>query len=88
MPLRTKLVEFFLPHPAVDADRDKALRVSRYFASSEYPPQLRFSIWNHDHAEAAVSLAEDEAARLAAFVAPPPMRRSSLIEQVRDSLRL
>jgi hypothetical protein len=33
-------------------------------------------------------LAEDEAARLAAFVAPPPMRRGSLIEQVRDSLRL
>ena len=82
------MVEFFMPHPSVEADRDKALRVSRYFASKEHAPQLRFSIWNVDRAEAAISLTDDEAARLASFVAPPPVPRGSLIEQLRDTLRL
>jgi hypothetical protein len=91
MPLRTKLVEFFAPHPNVDADREKALRVSRYSGSDERPPQVRFSIWNVDRAAAAVSLTNDEAARLAAFVAPPPTPpavHGSLMEQLRQSLRL
>lgn len=87
IPLRMKLVEFFAPHPNVDADREKGLRVSRYVGLGERPPQVRFSIWNVDRADAAVSLTNEEAARLAAFVSPLPAR-TSLIEQLRESLRL
>lgn len=85
-PQRTKLVEFFGPHPAVPADATKGLRVSRYFGDEDRPPQLRFSIWAGDVAAAAISLSEDEAARLAEFVAPAPPRRA-LFEQLRESLR-
>ena len=88
MPQRSKFVEFFAPHPHVPGDAGRALRVSRYFESAERPAQLRFSIWSGDSADAAVSLSEEEAARLARFVAPPPVARRHLIEQLRDSLRL
>jgi hypothetical protein len=84
---RTKLVEFFAPHPGMPGDRAKALRVSRYLESEERPAQLRFSIWEHDRAEAAVSLTEEEAARLASFVRLP-VRRRPLIAQLRETLRL
>ncbi|HWH05248.1 MAG TPA: zinc ribbon domain-containing protein [Gaiellaceae bacterium] len=87
-PLRSKLVEFFMPHPKVPGDSEKVLRVSRYAACDERPAQVRFSIWNVDRAEAVVSLTEEEAARLAAFVASPPAARASLVEQLRESLRL
>lgn len=89
-PLRTKLVEFFAPHPEIEADREKALRVSRYIASDERTRQVRLSIWNVDRAAAAISLAEEEAARLRVFLAPTQAKqagRPSLIEQLRDSLR-
>jgi hypothetical protein len=91
VPQRSKLVEFFAPHPGVPGDAGKALRVSRYFATEERPPQLRFSIWSGESADAAVSISEEEAARLAQFVAPapqaPPPRRP-LFGQLRDTLRL
>ena len=86
MPQRRKLVELFAPHPDVGADQAKALRVSRYFGDEETVPQVRFSIWNVDSAEAAVSITEDEAAKLAGFLAPPPRR--PLLDQLRDTLRL
>ena len=86
VPQRRKLVEFFAPHPEVPGDTSKALRVSRYFASDDTPPQVRFSIWDVDVAEAAVSVTEEEAARLADFLAPPARR--PLLDQLRDSLRL
>src|SRR4051794_35646227 len=73
-PQRTKLVQWFGPHPDVEADPAKALRVSRYPGDQVRPPQLRVSIWDGDTAAAALSLTEDEAARLAAFVAPPRER--------------
>lgn len=85
-PQRRKLVEFFAPHPAVEADHLKALRVSRYFGDDETVPQVRFSIWNVDSAEAAVSLSEAEAQRVAAFLLPPPKR--PLLDQLKDTLRL
>jgi hypothetical protein len=88
LPQRTKLVEFFAPHPSVPLDVHKALRVSRYFGSPSEPPQLRFSIWHDDAADAAISLTDEEAARLAAFVAPVPPPRRPLIEQLRESFRL
>jgi hypothetical protein len=86
-PQRRKLVEFFPPHPAVQADARKALRVSRYFGDETTAPQVRFSIWCVDSAEAAVSLAPDEASRVAAFLAPPAPRRQ-LLDQLRETLRL
>jgi hypothetical protein len=86
LPQRRKLVEFFAPHPGVPADALKALRVSRYFGDDETLPQVRVSIWNRDVAEAAVSVSEEEAARLAGFLAPPSRR--PLLHQLRESLRL
>jgi hypothetical protein len=85
---RSKLVEFFAPHPDVPADQHKALRVSRYFGSYDQPSQFRFSIWHGDAADAAVSLTDEEAARLGAFIAPIYSPRKPLIEQLRESLRL
>jgi hypothetical protein len=80
-------VEFFAPHPDVERDHAKALRVSRYLGDDATAPQVRFSIWNVDSAEAAVSLSEEEARRLASFLAPPAPRRQ-LIDQLRETLRL
>jgi hypothetical protein len=64
-PLRRKLVEFFPAHPR---DSGKALRVSRYVDDD---PHVRFSVWDESGcAEAAVSIDEDEAARVARFLRP------------------
>ena len=75
-PQRLKLVDFF-------RGRDhKALRVSRYLGDD---PQVRFSVWDDELvAEAAVSLEEAEAQRLAHFVlgTQPRVRRASLLEQL------
>jgi len=68
-PQRRKVVEFFRAHPS---DGDKALRVSRYLTDD---PQVRFSVWDERGvATAAVSLDEDEAERLATFLARPSPR--------------
>lgn len=68
--LRSKLVEFFRPHPLVESDAGRALRVSRYLGPSAEERHVRFSVWNEEgQAEAAVSLDEGEALRLARFVA-------------------
>ena len=72
-PQRRKLVEFFRAHPR---DEGQALRVSRYLTED---PQVRFSVWSADGvAEAALSLEEEEAARLAAFLAAPGPRPRAL----------
>ena len=69
-PLRSKLVEFFRPHPLVESDAGRALRVSRYLGPGAEERHVRFSVWNEEgQAEAAVSLDEGEALRLARFVA-------------------
>ena len=71
-PLRLKLVEFFRPHASIDADRAKALRVSRYIGPEPQDRHVRFSVWDEStprpQATAAVSLDEGEARRLAEFV--------------------
>ena len=82
-PQRLKLVEFFRPHAAIDHDRGKALRVSRYLHPLARERHVRLSVW-HDaresaRAEAAISLDEAEAWRLAEFLrssapGPPPPR--------------
>jgi hypothetical protein len=72
-PQRRKLVEFFRAHPREDG---RALRVSRYLTDD---PHVRFSVWSAEGvAEAAVSLEEDEAARLAAFLEVPGRRPRTL----------
>ncbi len=82
-PQRRKLVEFFAASSAVDSDAGKALRVSRYLREQH----VRFSVWNdHGEAEAALSLDELEAERLAAFLAPTEPERG-LVDQLRDALR-
>jgi hypothetical protein len=80
-PLRRKLVEFFR---GVDADERKALRVSRYLPER----RVRFSVWDETGtARAAVSLDEDEAARLAAYLAAPPPPRQRLLDDLRALVR-
>jgi hypothetical protein len=62
---RRKLVEFFRPHPR---DEGRALRVSRYL--DEHERQVRVSVWSAEGvAEAAISLDDEEAHRLARFLA-------------------
>jgi hypothetical protein len=65
-------VEFFLSHAAIDSDRGKALRVSRYLGVGGDPRHVRFSVWSESGvAEAAVSLDESETARLRTFLGEP-----------------
>jgi hypothetical protein len=76
-PQRSKLVEFFRAHPR---DAGKALRVSRYLTEE---PHARFSVWSADGvAEAAVSLDEAEADRLAGFLAAPAPVRPNAVERL------
>jgi hypothetical protein len=91
-PLRSKLVEFFRPHPLVEADAGRALRVSRYLGPSAEERHVRFSVWNEEGtAEAAVSLDEGEALRLARFVAgsitPPRDPRPTLVDRLLAAAR-
>ena len=69
---RAKIVEFFAGHLLVEDDPAKALRVSRYLGDTEEHRHVRFSVWSGGgttpRAEAAVSLADDEAQRLARFL--------------------
>jgi hypothetical protein len=82
-PLRLKLVEFFRGHRDIDAR--KALRVSRYITPRRH---IRFSVWLDDadgaRAQAAVSLDDEEAARLARFLddTRPPARTPTLFERL------
>jgi hypothetical protein len=72
-PLRRKLVEFFPAHPR---DSGKALRVSRYV---DEDPHVRFSVWDESgRAEAAVSIDEVEAGRMARFLRPRAPRHHAL----------
>jgi len=85
-PLRSKLVEFFPPHPLIAGDEGKALRVTRYCAVEPADRHVRFSVWDDSgSAQAAVSLDESEAARLADFLRPHRLTRRSLLEQLRAS---
>ena len=80
-PQRRKLVEFFR---GADADVRKALRVSRYLPEQ----RVRFSVWDETGtARAAVSLDDEEAARLAAYLAPSPPQRQGLLDDLRALVR-
>ena len=80
-PQRRKLVEFFR---GADADERRALRVSRYLPEGI----VRFSVWDESGTvKAAVSLDDDEAARLADFVAAPTARKARLLDDLRALVR-
>ena len=65
-PQRAKLVEFF---GGTGAEAGKALRVSRYIDEGH----VRFSVWDESGtAEAAVSVDDAEATRLASFLRSTP----------------
>jgi hypothetical protein len=75
-PQRVKLVEFF---GGSGDDAGRALRVSRYVSEGH----VRFSVWDETgRAEAAVSIDEDEARRLAAFLGVRD-RLAGLLERLR-----
>lgn len=79
-PQRRKLVEFFR---GADADARKALRVSRYLPEK----RVRVSVWDESGtARAAVTLDDDEAARLSTYLAPQS-RRASLLDDLRALVR-
>jgi hypothetical protein len=69
---RSKVVELFAGHPLIEQDPGKALRVSRYLGATEATRHVRFSVWGEagltPRAEAAVSLTDEEAERLARFL--------------------
>lgn len=82
-PQRLKITELFRPHPAIADGEGRLLRVSRYFGEREEDRHLRLSVWedvgsDRSRAETAISLDEEEAGRLAAFLResePPPQER-------------
>lgn len=79
--MRSKLVEFFR---GADGDEHRALRVSRYVPEQ----RVRFSVWDESGtARAAVSLDDEEAARLSAFLAAPRPKRRSLLDDLRALAR-
>jgi hypothetical protein len=84
-PQRLKIVDFFRAHPEVERDRGKALRVSRYLGGAA-ERHVRFSVWDDSgataRATAAISLDDEEAARLARFLADTG---APLTEQPADS---
>jgi hypothetical protein len=90
-PQRRKLVEFFRSHRPIEADHGKALRVSRYFGWNAAERHVRFSVWNETGAaEAAVSLGEHEAQRLADFIrahGAAPAERPRLLDALLAPLR-
>ena len=71
---RLKLTEFFVGHAGIEAGSRRALRISRYVGDNLEERHVRFSVWSEAAAgqtkvEAAVSLDEDEADRVARFLA-------------------
>jgi len=71
-PQRLKIVEFFRSHRAIEPDRPRSLRVSRYLGPVSEERHVRFSVWSdtgeRPEAEAAVSLDDGETRRLARFL--------------------
>jgi hypothetical protein len=71
---RVKVTEFFFGHTAIEGDARRALRVSRYLGEETDERHVRFSVWSESEVgktrvEAAVSLDESEAERVARFLA-------------------
>jgi hypothetical protein len=82
-----KLTEFFHPHAHIERDRRGALRVSRYLARAAPKRHVRFSMWSKSgEAQAAISIDEPEARRLAQFLLVEPSREPGFVERICHSL--
>jgi hypothetical protein len=81
---RLKIVEYFAGVPIAPGEGRKGLRVSRYLSA---PGHVRFSVWDIGRVEAAVSIDESEARRLASFLArtDPEASRPRLAVRLRQS---
>lgn len=81
---RLKVVEYFGGFPVTEGETGKGLRVSRYLTA---PGHVRFSVWGVGQVEAAVSIDEREARRLASFLrrTDPAGPRPGLAQQLRRS---
>jgi hypothetical protein len=74
---RLKLTEFFFGHDAIEGEARRALRISRYLGDDADERHVRFSVWSEavpgrTTVEAAVSLDEGEADRVARFLSYAP----------------
>lgn len=59
----------FQGHPDHEPDAGRLLRVSRYLSADPVDRQVRVSVWDEDlRVAAAISLTDDDAERLAAFI--------------------
>jgi hypothetical protein len=82
-----KLTQFFNPHALIERERRGALRVSRYLARSAPKRHVRFSVWDRSgKAEAAISIDEPEARRLADFLLYEAESRPGLLERFCQSV--
>lgn len=79
---RIKLTEFFAGHSEIEGASHRALRISRYLGEGTEERHVRFSVWSEltpgqTKVEAAVSLDEEEASRVAQFLAAPQGEREA-----------
>jgi hypothetical protein len=70
-PQRRKLVELFPAAARIEGDAPLGLRVSRYLDEGH----VRFSVWDGERVQAAVSVEDVELARLRRLLAPPAATR-------------
>jgi hypothetical protein len=87
-PLRPKLTEFF-PGAQKTGDGERALRVSAYLSPDPDERHVRLSVWDeHGVAEAAISVGDAEAARLASFLhrSQRTARRPNVADRVRRAV--
>jgi hypothetical protein len=87
-PQRRKLTAFF-PGSAATGDAERALRVSAYLSADPERRHVRLSIWDEQGvAEAAVSVGEAEAERLASFLqrARAPRRSAGVGDRIRRAV--
>lgn len=84
-PQRRKLVELFSGAARVEGGTQRGLRVSRYLDDGH----VRFSVWDGDHAEAAVSIEEADVPRLRRLLAARPAPRPrSLLDRAAERVGL
>ena len=81
---RLKIVEYFAGVPLAQGEAGKGLRVSRYLSE---PGHVRFSVWGIGRVEAALSIDEAEARRLASFLrqTDADASRPGLADRLRQS---
>jgi hypothetical protein len=88
-PLRRKLTELFPGHPGISAGQGRMLRVSHYTGLPPDLPHTRVSVWSEEgHAEAVIAIDQQQAARLAGFLAGAarPVSRPGVLQRLRRAV--